>query len=161
MGRRNTQLEPALNWKQKLKTLAGLDQPERYPGLVFTKYSQTDRYSGDCRSHRRQAGTGDCAVRRPPCWHDRPGGRCAAKGTPEHRPGTRAGAKSDREDRAVERKASARTCWRRPPAWATHSPQVIWEVSGQSTVWALWLFGMLPVAATWCPLTRLSRNLLS
>jgi hypothetical protein len=32
MGRRNTQLEPTLHSKQKLKSLAGLDQPERYPG---------------------------------------------------------------------------------------------------------------------------------
>jgi hypothetical protein len=32
MGRRNTQLEPTWHWKQKLKALARLDQPERYPG---------------------------------------------------------------------------------------------------------------------------------
>jgi hypothetical protein len=35
MGRRNTQLGPTLHQKQKLKALARLDQPERYPGWVL------------------------------------------------------------------------------------------------------------------------------
>jgi hypothetical protein len=32
MGRRNTQLELTLHWKQKLNSLARLDKPEQYPG---------------------------------------------------------------------------------------------------------------------------------
>ena len=32
IGRRNTQLEPTLHGKQKLKALAGLGHPKRYPG---------------------------------------------------------------------------------------------------------------------------------
>ncbi len=44
MGRRNTQLGLTLHQKQKLKALARLDQPERYPGLGFGRVSQTDRF---------------------------------------------------------------------------------------------------------------------
>jgi len=32
IGRRNTKLEPTLHRKQKLESVARLDQPERYPG---------------------------------------------------------------------------------------------------------------------------------
>jgi len=45
MGRCNTQLEPALHRKQKLKSLSRLNQPEHFPGEVLTEYSQTDRFS--------------------------------------------------------------------------------------------------------------------
>jgi hypothetical protein len=42
MGGRNTQLEPNLHKKQRLKPLARVDQPEHCPAQVLTEYSQTE-----------------------------------------------------------------------------------------------------------------------
>jgi hypothetical protein len=42
MGRRNTQVEPNLRWKQKLDRLLRLEQPENYSGWALIEYNQTE-----------------------------------------------------------------------------------------------------------------------